>query len=133
MSVEITAAMIGAIVGALVSVFLSSFLNKKAERYRIRFQILVVLVGQRGNIVSNSVKDHLNAIPLVFASDNAVRRAYQYVYSTSDLGSPEFFRRYNELVIAIATSLGFKGVSLSDLELGFFPVKESRPRLRITI
>ncbi len=129
MSVEITAALVGATVGALVSVFLGNYLSKRAERQRIRFQILIILVGQRGRITSENVKDHLNAIPLVFAEDNEIRRAFQHFCATMDLGSPDFFRRYNELVLSIARNLGFKGVVMSDLELGFFPTQKIQRHL----
>jgi len=49
MSVEITAALVGATVGALVSVFLGNYLSKRAERQRIRFQILIILYQRRGD------------------------------------------------------------------------------------
>lgn len=82
----------------------------------------MVLMSGRGEIIDPEVARSINSVPILFHDVEKVRRAYLHLCSVPTGPTIDLYRRYNDLALSIAASLGFDDLTASDLDLGFYPM-----------
>lgn len=87
----------------------------------------MVLMSGRGGIFAPEVAQNINIIPILFHDHEKVRRAYQHLSAVPNGPEIDLYRRYNDLVLAVAASLHFKDLSPADMDLGFYPSPTTEP------
>ena len=123
------AALCGAIVGSALTSILAHLATARRELRQSRIAILTVLMSGRGGIYAKDVADSINIIPILFYDNPQVRRAHDQFCAFPNGPQLDLYRRYNELVLAVAKSLQFTDLTKADIDLGFYPVPTAEPKV----
>jgi len=121
---------IGALIlGPIFAVCITLYIEQRRERQRARRWALLALVSNRHSVFADERLKALNSIDLLFQDAPEVRskwKAYLGQLSNeealkTDLGAREAQRLNLELISAMARSLGYKSLSQTDIDRGYFP------------
>ncbi len=123
-------ALCGAIVGSLLTSMLSNYAASRREIRQNRLKVLTALMSGRSDILAEVVAENVNVIPMLFYDETMVRRAYRRFCAFPNGPPADLYRRYNEMVLAIAASLHLEDLSPADIDLGYYPLPHA-PQARM--
>ena len=108
--------------GPLAGVLFTLWFQARKETREAKLRLFLVLMSERKGLVTKDVTKALNQIDVVFASRPKVKTLWHQYYALLQRApGEERLHVWLELLAAIASDLGYKGLSQVDLDKFYIP------------
>jgi hypothetical protein len=124
MEIKDVVTIIALLLGPVIAVVITLWFQKRAEKRNAKLQLFITLMANRQGGPSREWVNALNLIDVVYAGESRVIQLWKELYfilNTQGFNQQTFWHKYLDLLSAMATSLGYRSLTQTDIDKFYMP------------
>ena len=115
---------IALILGPVIAVLITLWPQRRSEKLNAKRQLFVTLIANRRAGASREWVNALNPIDVIYAGEPKILQLWHQLYDilcAQPFNNQTFAHKYLDLLSAIATSLGYRSLTQTDIDKFYMP------------
>ena len=115
---------IALILGPVIAVLITLWSQRRSEKLNAKRQLFVTLMANRRAGASRECVNALNLIDVIYAGEPKILQLWHQLYDilcAQPFNNQTFAHKYLDLLSAIATSLGYRSLTQTDIDKFYMP------------